>query len=291
MHVFVTGATGWVGGAIVDDLLAAGHRVTGLVRSAAKASGLTARGGRAIEGALDNTELLSDSAATADAVVHTAFDHDWAHFAESAAQDERAILALGAGLAGSTRPLLVTSGLAGIASGRLATEDDRPDPASVRRSEAAAQTLVDRGIVTATIRLAPSVHGLGDTHGFVPMLIALARETGVSAWLEDGTNRWAGVHRHDAARLFRQVLEHGVEAPVYHAVADEGITFRRIAEAIGERLGVPAEPRKADHFGWFARMVAGDMAASSARTRAVTGWLPTGPALLTDIASRAYCDG
>lgn len=288
MHVFVTGATGWIGSALIEDLLTSGHSVTGLVRTAGKASALSAKGARIVIGSLDDINLLRDIAGAVDAVAHTAFNHDWANFAASAAEDERAILALGEGLVGSNRPLLVTSGLSGIAPGRLASEDDNPDPASIRRSEAAAQAVAARGVRAASIRLAPSVHGVGETHGFLPILINLAREKGVSAYLGAGGNRWAGVWRRDAARLFRQVLEHGVKAPVYHAVADEGIAFRDIAETIGARLSVPAEARETDHFGWFARMAGADMAASSAKTRAMTGWKPAGPDLLTDLAEPGY---
>ncbi len=307
MHVFVTGATGWVGGAIVDELLGAGHRVTGLARSTAKTRELAAKGATVIEGSLDDLDLLARSARAADAVAHTAFNHDWtrlalsadeaaqeaffrdrAGFAESAVEDERAILAMGEALVGTAQPLLVTSGLSGLVSGRLATEQDRLAPSAVRRSELAAQALAERGVTTATIRLAPSVHGTGETHGFVPMLVRLARDKGVSAYIGEGANRWAGVHRRDAARLFVAVLETGAPRPVYHAVADEGFAFRRIAEAIGRGLDLPAESRGADHFGWFARMVGGDMAGTVAATRAATGWVPTGPRLLSDLAEPSY---
>jgi nucleoside-diphosphate-sugar epimerase len=288
MHVFVTGATGWVGSALIEDLLAAGHRVTGLARSTDKAAPLAAKGARIQAGSLGDLELLRTTASAVDAVVHTAFNHDWARFAESAAQDERAIMTLGDALSGSNKPLLVTSGLSDIVSGRLATEDDRPNPSSMRRSEAAAQALAERGVKAATIRLAPSVHGVGETHGFIPILINLARKTGVSAYVGEGENRWAGVGRRDAAHLFRQVLESGAGAPVFHAVADEGVPFRQIAEVIGAQLGVPVEARGSEHFGGFARMVSGDMAATSARTRAETGWAPTGPGLLTDLADPGY---
>ena len=288
MHVFVTGATGWVGSALIEDLLSAGHRVTGLARAPEKAQALADRGARIIAGSIDDHALLRTAAGEADAVAHTAFNHDWAHFAESAAQDERAIMALGDALEGTDTPLLVTSGASGLASGRPATEADRPDPSSVRRSEAAAQALAARGVTVAAIRLPPTVHGVGETHGFVPMLIRRARESGVSAYIEDGENRWSAVHRRDAARLFCTVLDRGIETPVYHAIAEEGIAFHRIADAIGRQLGLPTESRGADHFGWFARMAGGDAAASSERTRATTGWNPTGPDLLTDLADPAY---
>jgi nucleoside-diphosphate-sugar epimerase len=288
MHVFVTGATGWVGAAVIDQLLEAGHTVTGLARTPDRARLLARKGAHIVAGSLDDLDLLRTCARGSEAVAHTAFNHDWARFAESAAQDERAILALGDGLEGTDKPLLVTSGLSGLASGRLATEEDRPPPSSVRRSEAAAQALSTRGVRTATIRLAPSVHGAGEAHGFVPILIKLARETGVSAYIGEGENRWAGVGRADAASLYRAVLERGASSPVYHAVADEGVPFRHIAEAIGRGLSLPAEPREPDHFGWFMRMAGADMAASSDRTRALTDWSPSNPGLLADLADPAY---
>ena len=197
---------------------------------------------------------------------------------------------MGRALAGATRPMLVTSGLAKLAPGRLATEADRPDAAFARKSEAAAETARQRGARVATIRLSPSVHGVGETHGFVPYLIALAQRTRVSAYIGDGTNRWAGVHRLDAARLYRLVLEEGVTEAAYHAVADEAVPFKDIAAVIGSVLRVPVEPREREHFGRLADFVAGDMAASSLRTRLLTGWTPDGPGLLADIAQPGYYD-
>jgi len=220
-------------------------------------------------------------------VIHTAFNHDFSRFAENAEQDRRAIEALGSALEGSERPLLVTSGLAWLAPGRVATEADVPDPAFPRKSEAAARAFANRGVRAATVRLAPSVHGLGD-HGFIPIVIGLAREKGVSAYLGEGLNRWPGVHRQDAARLYRLVLEQGAVDPVYHAVADEGVPFKELAGVIGRRLGLPVEPRGREHFGWFADFAGADMPASSERTRARLGWEPTGPDLLTDLDQPGY---
>lgn len=195
------------------------------------------------------------------------------------------IEALGSALAGSARPLLVTSGLSGLPSG--ASEADVPGTAGPRKSEAAARALAQQGVRAATVRLPPSVHGLGD-HGFVPILIRLARQTGVSAYLGEGRNCWSGVYRLDAARLYRLALESGVSEPVYHAIADEAVPFRALAEAIGKRLGLPVESRPAEHFGWFAMMAGADMAASSQRTRAVLGWVPEGPGLLADLDQPGY---
>lgn len=286
MHIFVTGAAGWVGSAIVADLIAAGHQVTGLSRSADKAAALEAAGARVLRGSLADLDALAAAADAADAVIHTAFD--FANFTVGAAEDRAAIEAIGRALAGSDRPMLVTSGLARLAAGRLATESDTPDPNFGRQSEAAAQAVRSSGVRIATVRLAPSVHGVGEHHGFVPHLIRLARQTGVSAYLGDGANRWAGVHRLDAARLYRQALAQGVSESAYHAVADEGIAFHDIAAAIGGMLGLPVEPRDRAHFGWFADFAGGDMAASSARTRALTGWEPRGPGLLADLAEPGY---
>ncbi|QHC36827.1 SDR family oxidoreductase [Komagataeibacter xylinus] len=285
MHVFVTGATGWVGSAVVQDLIGAGHQVTGLARNDEKAARLAASGATVLRATLDDLDALKNAASTADAVIHTAFNHDFSKFPESAAQDQRVIEALGSALEGSKHPLLVTSGLSGLSAG--ATEADLPDPASPRRSEVAARALKERGVRVATVRLAPSVHGIGD-HGFIPIVIRLAREKGVSAYIGDGQNKWSGVYRLDAAKVYRLALEQGVTEAVYHAVADEAVPFRDIASIIGRRLGLPVEPREREHFGWFANMAGGNMAASSARTRALLGWNPTGPSLLADLEQPAY---
>lgn len=289
MQVFVTGATGWVGSAVVQELLDAGHQVTGLARSEAKAATLAATGATVRLGTLDDLDLLRSAAAQADAVIHTAFNHDFTRFAESARQDERVIDTLGTALAGSRRPMIVTSGVALVAPGRLATEADPPpsDPSFPRKSEVAAIALAARGVHAATVRLAPSVHGSGD-YGFIPMLVRVAREQGVSAYIGEGLNRWPGVHRLDAARLYRLALEHGVTESAYHAIADEGVQFKDIAAVIGRRLGIPVESRDAAHFGWLGKFVAADMPASSAHTRSILGWAPTGPGLLADIDQDAY---
>lgn len=289
MHVFVTGATGWVGSAVVADFLGAGHRVTALTRSTEKASALAANGVETVLGTLDDLDVLRNAAVRADAVVHTAFNHgflkDFSLFAANAAQDERAIEVLGQALLGSDRPILVTSGLSGLQPG--ATETDRPAPGSPRRSEATARALAEHGVRAATIRLAPSVHGLGD-YGFVAMLARLARETGVSAYIGDGSNCWSGVHRSDAARVYRLALERSATEPVYHAVADEAVPFRDIAAAIGRQLGLPVEARPREHFGGFAMMVAASMAASSEATRSRLGWEPSGPSLIAELDRADY---
>ncbi|WP_439626742.1 SDR family oxidoreductase [Shinella sp.] len=285
MHVFVTGATGWVGSAVVDELLTAGHMVTGLVRTSEKAAALAQKGAGVVIGTLDDHDALQSAARAAEAVIHTAFHHDFSRFQESATQDQRAIEAMGAALVGTGKPILVTTGLSGLPRG--ASEDDRPNPAAPRRSEAAARTLIALGVRAGTVRLAPSVHGIGD-YGFVPMVAGFARRTGVSAWIGDGRNCWSGVHRLDAACLYRLALEQGLPETVYHAVADEPVPFREIAEVIGKQLGLPAASRAAEHFGGFANMVGGDMAAASAKTRAILGWTPTGPGVLQDIDQPGY---
>lgn len=284
MHVFVTGATGWVGSAIVADLLAAGHHVMGLVRSPEKARALARFGVEPVKGGLDDVLALRTAASRADAVIHTAFNHDYARFLESAEEDRSVIATLGAALEGSERPLLVTSGLLGLRAG--ATEVDLPGP-SPRKSEPAARLLAERGVRAATVRLAPSVHGIGD-HGFVPLLIDMARRAGVSAYIEDSDNAWSGVHRSDAARVYRLALETGVTQTVYHAVAEEAVSFRAIAEAIGKGLGLPVEARPREHFGWFAHFAAANMNASNARTHSVLQWTPTGPSLMEDLGKADY---
>jgi nucleoside-diphosphate-sugar epimerase len=285
MHVFVTGATGWVGSAVVKELISAGHRVTGLARSGDKARQLSASGATVVQGTLEELATLRSVASGVDAIIHTAFNHDFARFIESCEQDRQVIEAMGSVLEGSSRPLLVTSGLLGVPRG--GSEQDGASPNSPRKSEPAARALAARGIRAATIRLAPSVHGIGDW-GFVPMLIGIAREKGVSAFIGDGTNAWAAVHRDDAARVYRLALEQGATEPVYHAVAEEVVPFRTIAEAIGRGLGVPVESREREHFGWFAHFASTDMSASAQRTRELLGWKPEGPTLLSELSGPEY---
>jgi nucleoside-diphosphate-sugar epimerase len=293
MQVFVTGATGWVGSAVVKELIAAGHRVLGLARSDQGADALASTGALVHRGSLAELESLRSGARQSDAVIHAAFNHDFSKFAENCAEDERAIEALGSVLEGSNRPLLVTSGVALLSPGRTATETDAPPANSPipRKSEAAAEALVKRGVTASSIRLAPSVHGHGD-HGFVPILIGIARQTGVSAYIGDGLNRWPAVHRLDAARLYRLALERGAKGERFHAVAEEGVPFLEIAEVIGRRLNIPVVSKSpveaAKHFGWFAMFAGIDAPASSARTRAELGWKPEQPGLIADVDHPAY---
>ena len=293
MQVFVTGATGWVGSAVVKELMAAGHRVLGLARSDPGADALKSTGALVHRGSLADLESLRSGARESDAVIHTAFNHDFSKFAENCAEDERAIEALGSVLEGSNRPLLVTSGVALLSPGRTATEADAPPANSPipRKSETATEALVKRGVTASSIRLAPSVHGHGD-HGFVPILIGIARATGVSAYIGDGLNRWPAVHRLDAARLYRLALERGAKGERFHAVAEEGVPFLEIAEVIGRRLNIPVVSKSpaeaAKHFGWFAMFAGIDAPASSARTRAELGWKPEQPGLIADVDHPAY---
>lgn len=295
MRVFVTGATGFVGSAVVAELLSAGHQVLGLARSDANAEALARAGAESHRGDLLDPDGLAAAARACDGVIHTAFIHDFSRFKEVCETDRLAITALGAALEGSDRPLIVTSGTGLVAPGRLATEEDTPDPAAHASpriaSEQAAMALAERGVRAMIVRLSPSVHGDGD-HGFVPMLIKLARDKGVSAYIDAGLNRWTGVHRLDAARLYRLALERGAAGSRFHGVDEEGVPFRGIAEVIGRRLGIPVEAKSgeaaADHFGWFGFFAGLDCPASSARTRATLGWEPTHPGLLADIDRPGY---
>ncbi len=294
MRVFITGATGFVGSAVVADLTAAGHKVLGLARSEAAATALLAAGAEVHRGDLEDIDSLQRGAAATDGVIHTGFIHDFARFKEVCDIDGRAIAALGSALAVTGKPLIVTAGVALLASERLATEQDAgaaPSEAYPRMSEQAAASATARGAHVSVVRLSPSVHGIGD-HGFVPMLINIARKKGVSAYIGDGANRWAAVPRLDAAPLFRLALEKGIAGANYHGVAEEGIAFRDIATAIGRGLNLPvvsiAPDRAADHFGWFTGFAGLDCPASSAWTRAELGWQPRRAGLIDDLEQGRY---
>jgi nucleoside-diphosphate-sugar epimerase len=298
MRVFVTGATGFIGSATVRDLLDAGHHVVGLARSEAAAAALSAAGAEVRRGSLEDLDSLRDGAAAADGVVHTAYIHDFSETGDPAAAartDGRAIEAIGEVLAGSGRPLVVATGLV-HAPGRLATEqDDAPGtPAYPRVSERVALSFAGRGVRVSVVRLPPSVHGEGD-HAFVPALIGIARAKGLAAYVGDGSNRWAAVHRLDAAHLFRLALEAAPAGTRLHAVGDEGVRFRDIAEIIGRHLSVPVvalSPEEAEgHFGLFALFASMDIPASSARTQERFGWHPVQPGLVADLDEGHYFAG
>ena len=290
MRVFVTGATGFVGSAVVKELIATGHSVLGMVRNDAGAQALRAAGATVHSATLEDFPALRAGAEQADAVIHTAFIHDFARFRENCAIDSAAIEAMGETLAGSSRPLIVSSGLGVRAEGRLPTEDDQPRPVSdsyPRVSEHTAAALAERGVHTIVVRL-PQVH---DTRrqGFVSYAVRFAREKGTSAYVGEGRNRWAAAHVSDVARLYRLALEKNRAGARYHAVAEEGVPFREIAGIIGKKLAVPAisltTNQSAEHFGWYAGFFAMDLVGSSSKTREELGWKPAGPTLLADLAN------
>lgn len=288
MRVFVTGATGFIGSATVKELIGAGHEVVGLSRSDAGAEALRAAGAEVLRGTVEDLETLKQGAAAADGVIHLAFNHDWAKFAENCAADKAAIETLGAALKGTEKPLVVTGGLATVAQGRASTEKDDLIPSTPqfpRASEQTAMAMAKEGVRASAVRL-PQVHD-PLKQGLVTYSILIAREKGVSAYVGDGTNRWPAVHRLDAARLYRLALEKGARGARYHAVAEEGVTAKEIAEVLGRKLGVPVVSKSPEeamaHFGWLGMFAGMDMPASSAWTQAELGWTPTGPGMIEDL--------
>ncbi|MFK0285996.1 SDR family oxidoreductase [Streptomyces sp. NPDC090499] len=294
MRVFVTGGSGFIGSAVIPELLGAGHRVLALARSEKSAGALRAAGAEVHRGSLDDPGDLARAAAATDGVIHLAFNHDdFPDLTRAAEGDLRVVEAIGTALEGSDRPFVVTSGTMMLASvDGVATEQDTPVPGTYRADpDLAALALAGRGVRSAVVRLAPSVHGRGD-QGFLPRLIDVAREKGVAAYVGDGANRWPAVHRLDAARLFRLAMESAPAGTGLHGAADEGIPFRDIAAAIGSGLGVPVQSIPADaagaHFGWLGMAAAVDNATASERTRNLLGWKPEQPGLIADLAAGHY---
>lgn len=295
MRVFVTGASGWIGSATVDELLAAGHEVTGLARSDASAAALQAKGVHVRRGDLDDLASIRAGAEAAQAVIHLANKHDFSNPAASSAAERAAVQTIGEALEGTGRPFLLASGVAALTRGRPAREDDPSPfhgPDSPRGgSENLALEFAGRGVHPVSLRFAPTVHGTGD-HGFIAVITAVARAKGVSGYPADGANRWAAVHRSDAARLVALALAKAPAGARLHAVAEDGIPTRDIAEAIGRALGLPVTSIAPDdvpgHFGWIGTFFGMDLAATSTATRELLGWTPAGPTLIEDIDAGAY---
>lgn len=295
MRILVTGASGWIGSASARELVAAGHEVVGLARSDAAAEAIAAAGLEVARGDIDDLDRLRAVAASCDGVVHMAYKHDFSRMADAAQTDRRAIELFGEVLEGSGNPLVIASGVAGLSMGRPSTEQDVPDAGSHQRVANAAATLAlaERGVRSSVVRFAPTVHGAGD-HGFVARLVAIAREKGVSGYVGDGSNRWPAVHRFDAAALVRLATEKAPAGSVVHAVAEEGVATRAIAEVIGHKLGLPvvsvAPAEAADHFSWLGQFFAMDCPASSRLTQQLLGWTPTQPGLIDDLEQGHYFD-
>jgi nucleoside-diphosphate-sugar epimerase len=293
MRVFVTGAAGFIGRAVAQDLIAAGHEAVGLARSPANIATLEALGVTPLRGSLEDLDSLRKGAREADGVIHLAFIHDFAKFAENGQIDKRAIEAMGEVLEGADKPLIVTSGVALLAPGRVSTEADvaLSGEAIPRVSEAAAFAFADRGVRAMAVRL-PQVHGGEGKAGFIEYFLRVAKQKGVSAYVGDGANRMAGAHRADVARLYRLALEKGAAGAAYHAVADEGVRFREIAEVLARALNVPTKSIPADeagaHFGWLGTFAAIDAPASSALTQKRLGWTPQEIGLIADIGQQGY---
>jgi nucleoside-diphosphate-sugar epimerase len=292
MRVFVTGASGWVGSAVVPELIEAGHDVVGLARSDASAEALDAAGAEVHRGSLDDLDSLHDGSAKSDGVIHLAFVHDFHQYEAANEIDRRAIEAMGAALEGSGRPLVIASGVATTAQGRPATEEDLAAPDFPRsRATTITLALAGKGVRSSVVRLPPTTHGRGD-QGFIPTVVGIAREKGVSGYVGDGFNVWSAVHRSDAARVFRLALQHAPAGSVWHAVAEVGIPTKTIAEVIGRHLDVPVRSVAAtdamDHFGWIGAFWGMNAPASSAVTQERLGWKPTGPGLIEDLDQDPY---
>jgi nucleoside-diphosphate-sugar epimerase len=296
MRVFITGASGWIGSAVTDELLSHGHQVVGLARSDEAAASLEAKGATAHRGSLDDPDGLAKAAGAADGVIHLAFKHDFTDYAGAGRTEHAAVASMLDALEGGERPFLLASGLASGVAGRPLTEDDASPFHGVDSmrggSENLALSAADRGVRAVALRFSPTVHGLGGDHGFVARLAQIAKERGAAGYIGDGASRWAAVHRADAARMVRLALEKAPAGSRMHAVGESGIPSRDIAAALGGYLGLPTlsvAPEDTEaHFGWIGRFFGMDITASNARTRELLDWTPTGPTLLEDIAAGAY---
>jgi len=305
MRIFVTGASGWIGSAVVPELIGAGHQVVGLARSDASAAALEAAGAEVQAGTLDDLAVLAKAASGADGVIHLAFKHELSFSGDyegAAAADRAAVETFADALAGTGRPFVLASGLLGLTPGRAATEEDghgddwqaahaAPGPSARRATAEMALSLAARGVRSSVMRLPPTVHGDGD-NGFMAILVGIARSTGVSGYLGDGSNRWPATHRSDVARLFRLAVEQAPAGSTLHAVAEEGVPIRGVAESIGRQLGLPVvaitETEAADHFSFLATFLGLDSPASSTVTRRLLDWQPTGPGLVEDLDQGHY---
>ena len=293
MRIFITGASGWIGSAVVPELLNAGHQVVGLARSDRSAAALAAAGAEVRRGDLGDLDSLRTGAADSDGVIHLGYNHDFSRMADAAQTDLAAITTLAGALEGTDRPFIFASGVLGLAPGRVATEQDQPAAGLHPRiaNGQAALSFVERGVRTIAVRFAPTVHGPGD-HGFVATLVGIAREKGVAAYIDEGGNRWPAVHRLDAAALIRLALDGAPAGAALHATAEEGVPAREIAEAIGRGLGLPVVSIPADqadaHFGWMGRFFSADTATSSVATQELLGWKPVHPGLIADLDAGYY---
>ncbi len=293
MRIFVTGASGWIGSAVVSELLETGNEVVGLARSDGSAAAITALGAEVMRGDLDDLDSLRRGADSSDGVVHMGYNHDFSRMGDAAQTDLAAIDAIGSTLAGSDRPLVIASGTLGLAPGRVGTENDKPATAAHPRiaNANAALAYAEKGVRSVVVRFAPTVHGPGD-HGFIAALVGIAHDQGVSAYIEAGANRWPAVHRLDAGNLVRRAVLSAPAGSILHAVAEEGISTREIAEAIGRGLDLPVESipaaQASEHFSWLGGFFGSDAPASNAITRELLGWEPTHPGLIEDLDAGYY---